>query len=94
MLNEYKKEFFSFDQDWGYVIYPENISKDIPVVLHFHGNIGYVKDGRADWLDEPKKQKLFTKTMLNLGLKLVNFKFYNYGPQILNPIDSLNKNLQ
>ena len=43
---------------------------------------------------EPKKQKLFTKTMLNLGLKLVNFKFYNYGPQILNPIDSLNKNLQ
>ena len=35
MLNKYKKEFFSFDQDWGYVIYPENISKDIPVVLHF-----------------------------------------------------------
>ena len=32
--------------------------------------------------------------MLNLGLKPVNFKFYNYGPQILNPIDSLNKNLQ
>ena len=59
MLNEYKKEFFSFDQDWGYVIYPENISKDIPVVLHFHGNRGYVKDGGADWLDEPKKQNFF-----------------------------------
>ena len=44
MLNEYKKEFFNFDQDWGYVIYPENISKDIPVVLHFHGNRVYVKD--------------------------------------------------
>ena len=69
MLNEYKKEFFSFDQDWGYVIYPENISKDIPVVLHFHGNRGYVKDGRADWLDEPKKQKFF-KPALDSGFAI------------------------
>ena len=51
MLNEYKKEFFNLDHDWGYVIYPENRRKDIPVVLHFHGNRGYVKDVGADWLD-------------------------------------------
>ena len=69
MLNEYKKEFFSFDQDWGYVIYPENISKDIPVVLHFHGNRGYVKDGGADWLDEPKKQNFF-KPALDSGFAI------------------------
>ena len=35
MLNEYKKEFFNLDHDWGYVIYPETRRKDIPVVLHF-----------------------------------------------------------
>ena len=59
MLNEYKKEFFNIDHDWGYVIYPKNSSENIPVVLHFHGNRGYVKDGEADWLDEPKKQLFF-----------------------------------
>lgn len=42
---------------------------------------------------EPKKQKLLLNTMVNLGLKLIDFKFYNDGPQIVNPIDCLNKNL-
>ena len=41
---------------------------------------------------EPKKQKLFVKTMTNLGLNLIYFKFYNRGPQILDPTTYLNKN--
>ena len=69
MLNEYKKEFFNLDHDWGYVIYPKNISENIPVVLHFHGNRGYVKDGEADWLDEPKKQHFF-KPVLDSGFAI------------------------
>ena len=40
---------------------------------------------------EPKKQKLVVKAMINSGLKLVNFKFHNNGPQIVDPITCLNK---
>jgi len=41
---------------------------------------------------EPEKQKSFINTMTNIGLKPVNFKFYNNGPQVLDPLSSLNKN--
>ena len=38
-----------------------------PCVLHCHGNKGYVRQGEADWLDQPAKF-LFVDEMLQRGI--------------------------
>jgi len=59
MLDKFEKIFIEFDNEWGYLVLPEKAENNIPLVLHFHGNGGYVKNGEADWIDESRKQKFF-----------------------------------
>ena len=59
MLDKYEKIFIETNNEWGYVVLPNNVDENIPLVLHFHGNGGYVNESGADWIDEPRKQKFF-----------------------------------
>ena len=51
--------FIETNNEWGFVVLPNNVDENIPLVLHFHGNGGYVNESGADWIDEPRKQKFF-----------------------------------
>ena len=59
MLDKFEKIFIETNNEWGYVVLPNNVDENIPLVLHFHGNGGYVNESGADWIDEPRKQKFF-----------------------------------
>ena len=59
MLDKFEKIFIETNNEWGYVVLPDNVDENIPLVLHFHGNGGYVNESGADWIDEPRKQKFF-----------------------------------
>jgi hypothetical protein len=104
MLDIYKKIFLELENEWGYVIFPNDIKDEIPLILHFHGNGGYVKNGKSDWLDEPRKQKFF-KPILDSGFAIAgchatgdhwgresalekNYEFFD----LLKNIDNLNIN--
>ena len=38
---------------------------------------------------ESKKQKSLINEMTKIGLKHINFSFYNHGPKVINPIDNI-----
>lgn len=59
MLDKFEKIFIETNNEWGFVVLPNNVDENIPLVLHFHGNGGYVNESGADWIDEPRKQKFF-----------------------------------
>jgi hypothetical protein len=49
-----QKVFFKAGGEWCYLWTPETFRKDtpIPVVIQNHGSGGFVREGRADWLEE------------------------------------------
>jgi len=59
--------FFKAGGDWCYLWTPETFRKDTPtaVVIHHHGNRGYVKEDTADWLEEDRKTAFLDAVMSN-----------------------------
>ena len=52
-----QRVFFKAGGEWCYLWTPKTFRRGtpIPVVIHHHGYMGYVKDGAADWLDDEAK---------------------------------------
>ncbi len=52
-----QKIFFQTGGEWCYLWTPRSFLKNrpVPLVIHHHGARGYVKEGRADWLEEESK---------------------------------------
>eukprot|EP01045_Picozoa_sp_COSAG04_P036089 COSAG04_NODE_8634_length_947_cov_3.212264_1_plen_126_part_01 len=64
--------YFEAGGEWGFLRTPPSYVADraapaCPCVLHCHGNKGYVRQGEADWLDQPAKF-LFVDEMLQRGI--------------------------
>ena len=59
--------FFKAREDWCYLWTPETFKADTPsaVVIHHHGNRGYVKEDAADWLEEDRKTAFLKAVMSN-----------------------------
>lgn len=52
-----RRAFFQAGGEWCYLWTPKTFRKGqrLPVVIHHHGNTGYVRNGAADWLDDKAK---------------------------------------
>lgn len=63
------KLFFKAGGEWCYVWTPRGFKKSekTPIVIHHHGARGYVRDGGADWLDDPLKRSYLTAIMEEVG---------------------------
>jgi len=61
--------FFQAGGEWCYVWTPEMFRRGepVPVVIHHHGARGYVRDGKADWLEEEHKIAYLKAVMTSCG---------------------------
>ena len=64
-----QKVYFKAGGEWCYVWTPPGfrVSKPAPVVVHNHGARGWVKDGSADWIEQPSKNT-FLKAVMENGI--------------------------
>ena len=62
-----QRVFFKAGDEWCYLWTPDSFKADTPtaVVIHHHGNRGYVKEDTADWLEEPRKTGFLEAVMSN-----------------------------
>ena len=62
-----QKAFFEAGGEWCYLWTPESFKAGKPtaVVIHHHGNRGYVKEDTADWLEEDRKTAFLEAVMSN-----------------------------
>jgi dipeptidyl aminopeptidase/acylaminoacyl peptidase len=61
--------FFRAGGEWCYIWTPPKFRSDlkIPVIIHHHGAKGYVRNGEADWLDDPLKRSYLEAIMDVVG---------------------------
>ena len=64
-----QKVFFKAGGQWCYLWTPERFLRDkpVPIVIHHHGARGYIRDGSADWLEEPQKAAYLRAVMAGGG---------------------------
>ncbi|MBS7630853.1 prolyl oligopeptidase family serine peptidase [Candidatus Bathyarchaeota archaeon] len=67
------KLFFKTGGEWCYIWTPPKFKKQgkIPVIIHHHGARGYVREGEADWLDDPLKKSYLKAVMDGVGCAIV-----------------------
>jgi acetyl esterase/lipase len=60
-----QRTYFEAGGEWCYIWTPPSFdpSRPAPVLIHHHGARGYVKDGEADWLDDPVKASYLRAAM-------------------------------
>lgn len=73
LKNGQQTVYFQAGGEWCYLHTPPTYTLPtasrpaVPCVIQCHGNGGYVREGAADWLNEPPK-RLFVEALINAGI--------------------------